>query len=161
MALSNYEVEYEQLRRENQQLRRKNGELDQKIEEVVDEYDLVFMTIRNKHMSFAYRFMYLSLVESAPGLLNGLSMQINVYKIRVNAGWVSQASATNFFADMQTIGALKYDPGTYNRDEPNEEERRKGHVIPNPDVFPFPERFDTRACEKRRKPGKKRRRNAM
>jgi hypothetical protein len=130
-----------------QAVQQRYRELEQRFESLVEVQDLWVRTIRNTKMTFADKLLYIALVDTYPGLLEGLTLRISVCLVRENAGWIAKNPAGNFFQDMQTIGALVYNPGVYEK-KTNE---RMGTVIPLPDKFPYPETFDLKSVEKRRK----------
>lgn len=121
--------------------------LQQRLEQIIAEYDLVCRTLTNNKMSFGYRSLFIALNQIYPCLIDGTSTQVNLWKVRENAGWASKESATKFVKDMQEIGAFTYEAGTYDKNT----NARIGSLVPNPDVFPFPEAFDTRSAEGRKK----------
>lgn len=121
--------------------------LGERLEQVVGEYDLVCRTLPNNNMSFGYRCLFIALNQTYPCLVDGTSTQVSVWEVRKAAGWASKDGATKFFRDMQSIGVFTYESGQYDK----KEQERSGYLTPNPDVFPYPETFDTRSCENRKK----------
>lgn len=108
--------------------------------------DLVSRTIANRLMSPVNRLLYLSLIDLYPGILQGERTAVQVWQIREHAGWPAKASSAKFMQDLQAIGAFQYDSGKY---DPRDEERI-GYITPNPEIFPYPENFNTKDVEKRR-----------
>lgn len=137
---ANWQQRYEELALRYERVSRQ-------LEEVVGEHDLWSRVKRNEKMSYAYRFMYMSLVELYPALLDGVSVEIRPKEVRRNAGAVSERSATYFFRDFQSLGIFSYDAGRYDEMEHD----RLGRITPNPEKFPYPEDFDTRSAEDRKK----------
>ena len=109
--------------------------------------DLVIRALRNPKLSPLHTCLYIALVDTYPGLLRGEKTEIEAWRLRENAGWASKASATRFFQDMSAIHAFTYDPGKYDK----KTDDRVGSLTPNPDVFPYPEMFDTNSTDRKRK----------
>jgi hypothetical protein len=109
--------------------------------------DLVVRALRNPKYPPIYFRLYVSLVYTYPQLLEGESVEIEVWRVRENAGWAPERSTTNFFQDMVAIDAIAYLPGKYEK----KVERRVGKVTPTPDIFDAPESFDTSGTERKRK----------
>ena len=121
--------------------------LEQDYERLLQWQDLVIRVLRNPKMSPVYRELYIALFDTYPDVLKGKAISVEAWRVRENAGWASESSATKFFQDLVSIGAFQYDPGRYK----NDEGKRIGCLTPDPDIFPYPESFDTKGAEKRRK----------
>ena len=116
-------------------------------EQQLERDDIRTRAIRNPKMSAAYRLLFVSMLDTYTNILNGEKTAINVWQIRENAGWISERTVSYFLNDLQAIGALIYDPGQYSKDE----EKREGFITTDIDIFPYPEKFDTRSTEGRKK----------
>lgn len=133
---------------ENQRLRNELKKLTAEHEKIVQWQDLTVRALHNKNISPVYCKLYLALMDRYPELLDGQRVAVELWRVREDAGWASKASATKFVQDMKEIKAISYyDPGKFDEDE----ERRTGYLQCDPDIFPYPEVFDTKACENRRK----------
>lgn len=139
--------EIQRLTLENDDLREQLHTAEKEIEKLLQWADLVIRITRNGKVSPAYRILYISLIDRYPEIFSGEETQIQVADLRENAGWISKSSAGNFLQDMQTIQALDYNAGNYNR-AANE---RIGRLKINLEIFPYPESFDTKNVEARRK----------
>lgn len=117
------------------------------LEQFVTEYDLICRALTSKKLSLADRLLYIALNQTYPCLIDGISTQVSVKKVREQAAWIGSNSATRFFRDMQSIGAFTYDDGTYDKKQKD----RVGYLVPNPDIFPYPELMDTQSVQKREK----------
>src|SRR6185312_381112 len=82
-------------------LRRELAELNEEYTRLLNWQDTVIRALRNSKFSPIYTSLYLSLIDTYPQLLAGEPADINVWRVRENAGWVPERSTTNFFADMQ------------------------------------------------------------
>lgn len=118
---------------------------DEEYQLLVDWQDLVIRALRNPRFSDVYLRLYLSLTDTYPQLLTGEKTEIEVWKVRANAGEVKESSTTRFFQDLSTIGALVYESG-YDK----KSGQRKSYVTPLPD-FDAPECFDTKATDRKRR----------
>ena len=121
--------------------------LEQQFEQAVEQQDLESRARCNRKITHADYRLYMSLISTYPQLLTGKPTSIRVWEVRENAGWVSEASASQFFQTMVTIGAFAYDPGKFSRDE----QQRQGLVTADLKIFPYPEAFDMRSTESRKK----------
>lgn len=121
--------------------------LEQEVERLLQWQDLVIRVLRNRKVSPVYRDLYIALFDTYPEVLVGQPVSIEPWRLRENAGWASESSATKFFQDMQAIGAFQYVAGKYD----GKAGRVPGQLTPNPDLLPYPENFDTKGVERRRK----------
>ena len=128
-------------------LRRELAELNEEYTRLLNWQDIVIRALRNSKFSPIYTSLYLSLIDTYPQLLAGEPADINVWRVRENAGWVPERSTTNFFADMQAINAIAYDAGKFEK----KGENRTGRVTPIPDHFDVPEGFDTSSTDRKRR----------
>lgn len=119
--------------------------LEEEFTHLLGWQDLVIRALRNPKFSPVYLRLYLSLIDTYPQLLDGKKAEIEVWKVRANAGEVKESSATRFFQDMATIQAIVYEP-TYDKKSGN----RRSFVTPLPD-FDIPENFDTNSTDRKRK----------
>lgn len=137
----------ESLRQENAGLKRALTAGQEEYEKLFQWVDLVVRVIRNGKISPAYKCLYISLIDTYPQVLTGQRIEVAVHTIRENAGWVSKRSAGNFLQDMVTIDALEYDAGSYSQ----KENARPGYIQANIEMFSYPETFDMKNIERRRK----------
>lgn len=128
-------------------LRRELEQLNEDYTRALNWHDLVVRVLRNRNISPIYTCLYLSLMDTYPQLLDGKPADIQVWRVRENAGWVPERSTTNFFQDMNAINAFVYDAGKFDK----KFENRTGRVTPIPNVSDAPESFDLKATERRRK----------
>lgn len=128
-------------------LRRELAELNEEYTRLLNWQDTVIRALRNSKFSPIYTSLYLSLIDTYPQLLRGEPADIQVWRVRENAGWVPERSTTNFFQDMAAIKAIHYDAGKFEK----KMENRTGRITPIPDHFDVPESFDTSATERKRK----------
>lgn len=119
--------------------------LDEEYTLLLSWQDLVIRALRNPKFSAVYLRLYISLIDTYPQLLAGERAEIEVWKVRSNAGEVKESSATRFFSDLQDIQALVYEP-TYDK----KTGMRRSFVTPLPD-FDAPETFNTATSERKRR----------
>ena len=122
-------------------------ETERLYEELLSLHDLQLRAIRNPNMPQSDRLLYLALVETYPTIALGRPTAVSVWEMRKHAGWVSSSAASKFLAAMVAIGAITYDPGQYDP----EEGTREGIITANLDIFLYPENFNTKDTEKRKK----------
>lgn len=123
------------------QLEAEKAEYQRKLEEAVEELDLITRAVQNPKFSDAYLRMYISLIDTYPQALTGEPTTVQVSEVRKNAGWKSERTATAFFNDMEkAVKAFEYDPGKYDKDDNS----RVGTLTTDVEVFPYPEYFNTK-----------------
>lgn len=138
----------EQLTLENTELKKELEAEKEESQKWLQWADLVTRVVRNGKMSAAYRLLYISLIDTYPHLLfTGERTEVHPCEIREHAGWLSEKSAGNFLQDMTAIKAIEYESGSYNK----KTKERTGYIKANVNTFPYPEDFDTKKTEARRK----------
>jgi hypothetical protein len=128
-------------------------DLESRFQVLLDFLDVEQRSRRNKKIPPVFHVLYISLIEMYPGLLDSEPCKVLIWKVRENAGWVSARSATNFFQDMATLGAITYEPCPGDV----EAERWEAWVVPHDDIFPYPEMFDFLSTERRKRAREKER----
>lgn len=128
-----------------QQLEREHQELEQEFGQMLSAYDVVVRAMRNPKIPDLHFRLYSAMVETYRQLLEGKRQEIEVWRIRNNAGERSERSATRFFQDMVSIGKISYEAG-YDK----KSGQRKCVVTPLPG-FDLPEEFDLASLERKKK----------
>lgn len=113
-------------------------------EELLNLVDLAERAMRNPKLSAAYFRLFLSLVHTYPQILHGDRVPVEVWRIQENGASKKQVT-TNFFNDMNAIGAFIYE--SVFRREANE---RESFVTATPNT-PFPETFDVMSVDRKRR----------
>lgn len=130
------------------ELKRRYEELDTKYGDSVGREDLFWRLVENPNVSPVYKLMYFSLCELYPQLLEGDFALIDLQAIRTKVA-ISRQSASQFMQDMLAVKAFhSYEAGNFDL---KTKECSEGMVVPDPEVFPYPEFFNTKATENRRR----------
>lgn len=114
-------------------------------EELLNWVDLAVRAMRNPKLSPAYFRLLLSLLDTYPQILRGERVPVEVWRVQENAGDAKKQVTTNFFNDMNAIGAFVYE--SVFRKKLND---RVCFVTATPNT-PYPETFDTANLDRKRR----------
>lgn len=109
--------------------------------------DVMVRAMRNPKIPDAYVRLYDCLVEKFPQLLEGETVLFQVHELREAAGWKSKRLTASFLKALVEIGAIQYDMGNFNKSA----NQRTGTIVPNEEIFPYPETFDLRQTKEAKK----------
>lgn len=156
-------MELQELRTENHRLREENAGMVQQLELQLELLDLAERGMQNPDItSLDFRLSW-SFVTTYPNVLTGERTAFNLSHVRQRAGKASEDAAGKWIAALDAAGYGHYEPGGYDKDTKDPDQRRLGHFTANLDIFPYWEQWKLKEGDKRKKKNTKERekRSAM